>query len=105
MKKSTIIAVTLCCAAIGSEMLPGSIAPGGVFFKDAQARVGRPLTPISVAGVARRTTRRAIIATSIYVATLPPSCSVVMIEGMSLHQCGGTYYQPSGNQYVVVNVN
>jgi len=30
----------------------------------AQARVGRPLTPVSYAGVARRTTRRAVVATS-----------------------------------------
>ncbi|MGC2775231.1 MAG: hypothetical protein WA418_06280, partial [Bradyrhizobium sp.] len=27
----------------------------------AEARVGRPLTPASVAGVARRTTRRAVV--------------------------------------------
>ena len=27
-------------------------------FASAEARVGRPLTPVSVAGVARRTTRR-----------------------------------------------
>ena len=34
---------------------------GGVSLsvESAQARVGRPLTPVSVAGVARRTTRRA----------------------------------------------
>ena len=28
------------------------------FISDAEARVGRPLTPVSVAGVARRTSRR-----------------------------------------------
>ena len=28
------------------------------FISSAEARVGRPLTPVSVAGVARRTTRR-----------------------------------------------
>ena len=28
----------------------------------------------------------------------------VVIEGTTLHQCGATYYQPSGTQYVVVNV-
>lgn len=72
--------------------------------RDAQAVVGRPLTPVSVAGVARRTTRRTIYATSVYVATLPPACTVVVIEGTTLHQCGGTYYQPYGAQYVVVNV-
>lgn len=33
-----------------------SLSVGG-----AQARVGRPLTPVSVAGVARRTTRRAVV--------------------------------------------
>lgn len=32
----------------------------GRFFAEAQARVGRPLTPMSYAGVARRTTRRAV---------------------------------------------
>ena len=30
-------------------------------FGSAEARVGRPLTPVSVAGVARRTTRRAVV--------------------------------------------
>ncbi|WP_246755334.1 hypothetical protein [Rhizobium lusitanum] len=29
-------------------------------FTPAQARIGRPLTPVSVAGVARRTTRRTV---------------------------------------------
>ena len=73
-------------------------------IKNAEAVVGRPLTPVSAAGVARRTTRRAIYATSVYVATLPPACTTVIVEGTTLQQCGGTYYQPSGNQYVVVNV-
>jgi hypothetical protein len=36
-----------------------SIVRNGV-FSEAQARVGRPLTPMSYAGVARRTTRRAV---------------------------------------------
>jgi hypothetical protein len=60
---------------------------------------------VSVAGVARRTTRRTSRRTSIYVATLPRGGSTVIVEGVSLSQCGGTYYQASGNQYVVVNVD
>jgi hypothetical protein len=32
------------------------------FTTQAEARIGRPLTPFSVAGVARRTTRRAVVA-------------------------------------------
>ncbi|MEJ2309278.1 MAG: hypothetical protein P8Z78_08160 [Gammaproteobacteria bacterium] len=72
---------------------------------DAEARLGRPVTPISYAGVARRTTRRAIIATSVYVATLPRGCQTVVVEGTTLYHCGSTYYRASGGRYVVVNVN
>jgi len=73
-------------------------------ISSAEAIVGRPLTPVSVAGVARRTTRRRVVATSIYVATLPPACTTVVIEGITVQQCGGKYYQASGTQYVVVTV-
>jgi len=76
-----------------------------VLIKDAQARVGRPLTPGSVAGVARRTTRRAIRRTTVYVAALPPSCTTVIIEGTTLHHCGTTYYQASGGKYYVVEID
>jgi len=38
-----------------------NVAEGGL-FSQAEARVGRPLTPMSYAGVARRTTRRAVAA-------------------------------------------
>jgi hypothetical protein len=104
MKTSTFwmlaLGLTLAIADLPADKPLG----GGSLMKEAQAVVGRPLTPVSVAGVARRTTRRAIVATSVYVATLPPSCTVVVIEGTSLHQCGSTYYQASGTQYVVVNV-
>jgi subtilisin family serine protease len=31
------------------------------FMSSAEARIGRPLTPLSYAGVARRTTRRAVV--------------------------------------------
>ncbi len=71
---------------------PGINQPG------AAGNVGAP-----GAGVARRTTRR-IVATSVFVATLPPACTTVVIEGTTLQQCGGTYYQPSGNQYMEVKV-
>ena len=78
--------------------------PGGLLVGEAQARVGRPATPVSVAGASRRTRRRVIRRTSVYVATLPTSCQTVNIDGTVLSQCGGTYYQQSGTQYVVVNV-
>jgi hypothetical protein len=71
----------------------------------AEAIVGRPLTPVSVAGVARRTTRRVIRRSTIYVMTLPQPCTTMVIEGTVLQQCGGSYYQPYNNQYVVVYVD
>jgi hypothetical protein len=44
----------------GLMVLFGAAEDGMVFgIGSAQARVGRPLTPMSYAGVARRTTRRA----------------------------------------------
>jgi hypothetical protein len=47
----------------------GAIFEGVTLVKEAHAIVGRPLTLVSVAGVARRTTRRMIYATNVYVAT------------------------------------
>jgi hypothetical protein len=72
---------------------------------DADARVGRPLTPISVAGVARRTARRRIRHTAVYVATLPRGCTTIIMDGVTMQQCGTTYYQSHGSQWVVVTVN
>ena len=104
MKKTTLVVLALGCAVAGSALLPGGIVDGGLLVTEAQAIVGRPLTPVSYAGVARRTTRRVIVATSIYVPKPPPTATVVVIEGTTLYQSGTTYYQKSGNQYVVVNV-
>jgi hypothetical protein len=90
--------LALACLEPGS--LLGALSP----IREANAVVGRPATPVSVAGVSRRTTRRVIRRTTIYVVSLPPSCTVVVIEGTQLHLCGGTYYQQVGTQYVVVVV-
>jgi hypothetical protein len=98
---STLVAVSLL--SVGAVIETAS--DQRFFIAPAEAIVGRPATPISYAGVARRTTRRMIYRTTVYVAVLPASCTIVVIEGSSLHYCGGTYYQPYGKQYVVVNVN
>jgi hypothetical protein len=48
----------------------------------AQARVGRPLTPVSVAGVARRTTRRAVVGgAAVGAAVAAPGCVRVVVNG------------------------
>jgi len=97
--------VAIACSLVAAAMVIDGWVPGGMIIKDAEARFGRPVTPVSVAGVARRTTRRTIRRTSVYVATLPRSCTTVVVEGATLHQCGSTYYQAHNNQYVIVNVN
>ena len=45
------------------------IPPEVTFVSEAEAIIGRPLTPVSFAGVARRTTRRVVVGTTAVVAT------------------------------------
>ena len=47
--------IGLCALELGERL---SIPAGHGFISSAEAVVGRPLTPVSVAGVARRTARR-----------------------------------------------
>ncbi|MDW6021089.1 hypothetical protein SAZ10_04855 [Mesorhizobium sp. BAC0120] len=72
---------------------------------DAQAVIGRPATPGSVAGVARRTTRRVIRRSAIYASTLPAGCVRATVNGLAVWRCGGVYYQPYGGRYVVIYVD
>lgn len=90
---------------VASALVVDGWLPVGFVIQDAEARLGRPMTPVSVAGVARRTTRRTFRRTAIYASTLPRGCSTVIIDGTSLRSCGGTYYQPYGGRYVVVHVD
>jgi len=48
-------------AFAGGLFWNGNAALDRSFVADAEARIGRPLTPMSYAGVARRTTRRAVV--------------------------------------------
>ena len=105
MFKPTVNATLIAAVVLVSAMSTDIALDSGLVISEAQAVIGRPLTPMSYAGVARRTTRRAIYATSVYAATLPRGCTTVVIEGTALHQCGATYYQASGGQYVVVRVD
>ena len=48
----------------------------------AEARVGRPLTPVSAAGVARRTTRRAVVGgAAVGAAAAGTACARVYVNG------------------------
>ena len=81
-KTAEIIGVVAAlCAGFSTDWDWANYSP---LFSSAEARIGRPLTPMSYAGVARRTTRRAYygaaaagaVAAGAYVAT-QPGCSQV----------------------------
>jgi hypothetical protein len=104
MRRATKAAIVALAVALGgSEIDLGGHQTGFVFSptSTAEAVVGRPLTPLSYAGVARRTTRRAI-RRGAYVASIPPGCPYGTYYGYSLYYCGGTYYQRSGSGYVII---
>jgi len=68
----------------------------------AEAVVGHPLTPLSYAGVARRTTRRVVRRTNVYISTLPAGCVYGAYYGGYYYRCGSLYYAKSGATYVQV---
>ncbi len=68
----------------------------------AEAVVGRPLTPGSYAGVARRTSRRVARRTSYRINSLPPGCVYGPYYGGYYHHCGSAYYVQEGNVYIQI---
>jgi hypothetical protein len=99
------LAVVAGAMAADSTLVAGTIG-GGLLVPEAQAVIGRPLTPMSYAGVARRTTRRVVRRSTIYVATIPmATCVQQTYDGAVVYRCGSTYYQPYGTQYVVVYID
>jgi hypothetical protein len=54
--RATLATVAGMSALLANDI---SLTPSGSWVSRANARIGRPLTPMSYAGVARRTTRRA----------------------------------------------
>jgi hypothetical protein len=84
MRKISVKRILLVTAALVFGSLTSiHWSPGeglAVAVESAQARVGRPLTPVSVAGVARRTTRRAVVGTAA-VGVAATHCARVLVNG------------------------
>jgi hypothetical protein len=79
--KFWLAGAVIACAAMGSVQWAEE---DGLSFsvQSAQARVGRPATPVSVAGVARRTTRRAVVGgAAVGAAVAAPTCARVLVNG------------------------
>jgi len=102
--KATLAAAAFTVALCGGGDVVDMITEGKL-VQPAEAVIGRPWTPGSVAGVARRTTRRTVRRTAIYASTLPRGCATVIINGVTTWHCGATYYQAYGSRYVVVYVH
>ena len=77
-----------------------------VVMNTAEAVIGRPASPTSVAGVKRRTRRRTARRVTVgrRVNTLPSGCTKVIKRGVTYHHCGGVHYRPyyQGNTVVYV---
>src|SRR4051794_8192431 len=97
VRKAAIAISAFACAAIFS--FDWSKQDGIVMSVDsAQARVGRPLTPVSVAGVARRQTRRAVYGAGISDAAIVGTAAAVAAApyyGGAGYYTGGPYDQGS----------
>ncbi len=87
---SSIARLSIATTIAGMALFWNGVLPadlGSPFVSTAQAIIGRPLTPLSYAGVARRTTRRAIgadIAAGGVVVVAPP---VVVAPAVVVPQC------------------
>jgi hypothetical protein len=98
MKRRDLIR-SLATVAVGAVAIPLS----GLL----EARVGRPATPGSVAGVHRRTRRRTRrrVYRNMTLYSLPYGCSVTRVRGgISYYYCGGIWYRPSYQGTTVVYV-
>jgi len=72
-----------------------------------EARVGRPATPGSVAGVRRRTRRRTRrrVAVGMSLYSLPYGCTTTRMRGgVNYHYCGGIWYRPAYQGTTVVYI-
>lgn len=61
--RNTILIATAVMTVAGALLWNGKADITQGLVSSSEARIGRPLTPMSYAGVARRTTRRAVYAT------------------------------------------
>jgi len=60
LSRKLLVPAAAAIALAGGLFWNGETAIDNGLVSSAEARVGRPLTPMSYAGVARRTTRRAV---------------------------------------------
>ena len=90
---------SLAALAVGVAAIPLS--------KLVEARVGRPATPGSVAGVRRRTRRRTRrrVYRNMTLYSLPYGCNTTrLMGGVNYYYCSGIWYRPSYQGTTVIYV-
>jgi hypothetical protein len=97
VSKSAIAVATFACASIFSFGWSEQGSPS-LAVDAAQARVGRPLTPVSYAGVARRQTRRAVYGYGVAGAAAVGTAAVVAATAPGYREWGNT--TPAGNNWM-----
>lgn len=98
MKRRDLIR-SLATVAVGAAAIPLSNL--------VEARVGRPATPGSVAGVRRRTRRRTRrrVYRHMTLYSLPYGCATTRVRaGVTYYYCSGIWYQPTYQGTTVVYV-
>lgn len=100
-----MIGLAVLAFAVSAEPDPSQWFTGNGIVESAEARVGRPHTPVSVAGEARRSTRQNVRRMGSYVTELPADCVTEMINGQTYYHCGPTYYESDGSRYQVVIIS
>ena len=99
MKHVRKIALAACAFSSAALLSFGWSAQSGVSvsIESAQARVGRPLTPVSVAGVARRQARRSVYGTGAIAAGAAAVGTAAAIAATSPYRgWGSPYYTGAG---------
>ena len=94
-KHNMTVILAAIAAFSGTLLWNGTASLERGLISGAEARIGRPLTPMSYAGVARRTTRRAVYGTAAaaaaagatYYATRPGCVQVTNAYGQIITQC------------------
>ena len=76
LRTALAVIVGVGCLFVSEKV---SLIKPGALITEAQAVIGRPLTPMSYAGVARRTTARAVVAAPVYAAPRVYGAPVVVV--------------------------
>lgn len=59
--------------------------------------------PVATAAAVTATTMVTAAVIGSIVNSVPPSCVTTVVNGIAYQQCGSTWYQPQGAQFIVVN--